>query len=109
MPVVNGLYARVKFPRFRLRASSAPVPCCLSRPEWAGMGSQVASLESMQNFGGYFAGSLAPVITGWIVQTTYSYVNALLASAVVAAVAYIALVGDPLPGAKLVGASHDIP
>ena len=38
-------------------------------------GSQVASLESMQNFGGYFAGSLAPVITGWIVQTTYSYLD----------------------------------
>src|SRR4051812_10697349 len=66
---------------------------------------QVASLGSMQNFGGYFAGSLAPVITGWIVQTTHSYVNALLASAVVAvvaAVAYIVLVRDPLPGAKLV-------
>ncbi|GBD48854.1 MFS transporter [Methylopila sp. Yamaguchi] len=69
---------------------------------------QVASLGSIQNFGGYFAGSFAPVITGWIVQTTDSYVNALLASAVVAgvaAVAYLVLVRKPLPGVSSAEAS----
>ncbi|MFG1400220.1 MULTISPECIES: MFS transporter [Roseixanthobacter] len=60
---------------------------------------QVASLGSIQNFGGYFAGSFAPVITGYIVEGTGSYVNALLASAVVAvaaAAAYLLLVRKPL-------------
>ena len=64
---------------------------------------QVASLGSIQNFGGYFAGSFAPVITGYIVQGTGSYVNALLAAAavaVLAAVAYIVLVRKPLEGSE---------
>jgi len=64
---------------------------------------QVASLGSIQNFGGYFAGSFAPVITGYIVESTGSYVNALLAAAVVAAlaaVAYLVLVRKPLEGAE---------
>ncbi|SFV12461.1 Sugar phosphate permease [Methylobacterium sp. 174MFSha1.1] len=64
---------------------------------------QVASLGSIQNFGGYFAGSFAPVITGYIVQGTGSYVNALLAAAavaVLAAAAYIVLVRKPLEGSE---------
>jgi MFS family permease len=59
----------------------------------------VASLGSLQNFGGYFAGSLAPVITGVIVDTTHSFVNALLISAGVAlagAFAYAFIVRDPI-------------
>ncbi|MDY0241612.1 MAG: MFS transporter [Rhodospirillaceae bacterium] len=55
----------------------------------------VASLGSFQNFGGYFGGSFAPIVTGYIVETTHSFVNALLISAgvsLVAAVAYIVLV-----------------
>lgn len=63
---------------------------------------KVASLGSIQNFGGYFAGSFAPVVTGYIVENTGSYVNALLAAAVVAvlaAAAYILLVTKPLEGA----------
>ncbi|MFE1599060.1 MFS transporter [Methylobacterium sp. ID0610] len=64
---------------------------------------QVASLGSIQNFGGYFAGSFAPVITGYIVEATGSYVNALLAAAlvaVVAAAAYLLLVRKPLEGSE---------
>lgn len=59
---------------------------------------KAASLGSIMNFGGYFAGSFAPIITGWIVQHTNSYVNALLASAVIAAlaaIAYLVLVRQP--------------
>jgi MFS family permease len=65
---------------------------------------KAASLGSIMNFGGYFAGSFAPIITGWIVQHTNSYVNALLASAVIAAlaaVAYLLLVRGPLSGPRL--------
>jgi MFS family permease len=53
---------------------------------------QVASLGSIQNFGGYFAGSFAPIVTGFVLDRTGSFVNALLISAAVAAVAAVALV-----------------
>jgi MFS family permease len=59
----------------------------------------VASLGSMQNFGGYLGGSLAPVITGVVVDQTHSFVNALLISAAVAFVAalvYMFVVKGPV-------------
>jgi MFS family permease len=59
----------------------------------------VASLGSMQNFGGYLGGSLAPVITGLVVDRTHSFVNALLISAAVAFVAalvYMFMVKAPV-------------
>ncbi|MGK3123857.1 MFS transporter [Candidatus Pantoea formicae] len=61
---------------------------------------QVASLGSIQNFGGYFGGSFAPIITGWVVEHTGRYDNALMASAVIAVIAalvYFLLVKKPLP------------
>jgi sugar phosphate permease len=59
----------------------------------------VASLGSMQNFGGYLGGSLAPVVTGMVVDQTHSFVNALLISAAVAFIAaliYMFVVKDPV-------------
>jgi sugar phosphate permease len=59
----------------------------------------VASLGSLQNFGGYLGGSFAPIITGIIVDTTHSFVDALLISAAVAvagALSYIFLVRAPI-------------
>jgi sugar phosphate permease len=59
----------------------------------------VGSLGSLQNFGGYLAGSLAPVLTGVIVDTTHSFVNAFLISAGVAlagALAYAFIVREPI-------------
>jgi sugar phosphate permease len=44
----------------------------------------VASLASIQNFGGYFGGAFAPVVTGIIVQQTGAFTNALVISAIVA-------------------------
>jgi sugar phosphate permease len=44
----------------------------------------VASLGSIQNFGGYFGGSFAPFITGIVVDRTHSFINAFLISAVIA-------------------------
>ena len=59
----------------------------------------VASLGSVQNFGGYLGGSLAPIITGVIVDTTHSFINALLISAAVSvadALVYLFGVKDPV-------------
>ena len=60
----------------------------------------VSSLGSMQNFGGYFGGSFAPWITGVVIDTTHSFVDALLISAVISlggALVYILVVKDPIP------------
>lgn len=58
-----------------------------------------ASLGSLQNFGGYFGGAFAPLITGIIVDQTGSFVMALLAAsgiAILAALSYAFLVGRPV-------------
>jgi len=46
-----------------------------------------ASLGSIQNFGGYLGGTLAPVVTGYMVQATTSFQLALLVAAGVALLA----------------------
>jgi len=59
-----------------------------------------ASLGSIQNFGGYLGAALAPTVTGLIVQRTGSFNDALMLSAgiaVLAALAYLALVREPIP------------
>jgi MFS family permease len=58
-----------------------------------------ASLGSIQNFGGYLGGALAPVVTGLIVASTGSFSQALMLSAalsVVSAAAYLLLVRQPI-------------
>jgi MFS family permease len=58
-----------------------------------------ASLGSIQNFGGYLGGALAPVVTGLIVARTGSFSQALLLSAgltLVAAAAYLFLVRETI-------------
>jgi len=58
-----------------------------------------ASLGSMQNFGGYLGGALAPTITGFMVERTGSFSQALFVSAAVSlcsAVAYLLFVGEPI-------------
>ena len=46
-----------------------------------------ASLGSIQNFGGYLGGTLAPAVTGYMVQATKSFQSALLVAAGVALLA----------------------
>ncbi|MBN8906361.1 MAG: MFS transporter [Rhodospirillales bacterium] len=69
-----------------------------------------ASIGAMQNFGGYFGGALAPMLTGFIVQATGSFVPAQLLAAGVAlcaAVGYFLVVRDPVPAMEDVpGASY---
>ncbi|EIZ82864.1 major facilitator transporter [Methylobacterium sp. GXF4] len=58
-----------------------------------------ASLGSMQNFGGYIGGALAPMITGFIVGGTGQFSLAFItgaAIAVVAAIGYWVLIQDPI-------------
>jgi MFS family permease len=65
----------------------------------AAPGQFTASLGSIQNFGGYLGGALAPAVTGLIVQRTGSFSQALLLSAGVSlfsAVAYLLLVRGPI-------------
>lgn len=62
---------------------------------------RVATLGSLQNFGGFIGGALAPVVTGYIAQS-YSFVPALLLGAAAAfggAMSYLFLVRTPLPRA----------
>ena len=49
-----------------------------------------ASLGSIQNFGGYLGGALAPIVTGYIVQETGTFVPALLVAAAIALAAALA-------------------
>ena len=66
----------------------------------AAPGQFTASLGSIQNFGGYLGGALAPVVTGVIVERTGAFSQALLLSSVlsfVSAGAYLLLVRQPIP------------
>lgn len=59
---------------------------------------RTSSLASMQNFGGYVGGALAPTITGFIVQFTGSFFSALLTSVcigTVGAIVYWVMVSAP--------------
>jgi sugar phosphate permease len=64
-----------------------------------------ASLGAIQNFGGYLGGALAPLITGFIVQATGSFVPALLISAgigLASALAYLVFIrAEPITSAEL--------
>jgi sugar phosphate permease len=58
-----------------------------------------ASIGAMQNFGGYLGGALAPTVTGIIVQTTGSFVPALVVGAVIgvaSAASYLFIVDQPI-------------
>jgi MFS family permease len=58
-----------------------------------------ASLGSIQNFGGYLGGALAPVVTGLIVERTGRFWEALMLGAalsLVSAASYLLLVREPI-------------
>ena len=63
-----------------------------------------ASIGAMQNFGGYLGGALAPTVTGLIVQSTGSFVLALVVGAVIgvaSAASYLFVVHDPITTAGM--------
>lgn len=58
-----------------------------------------ASLGGIQNFGGFFGGALAPLVTGFIAQITHSFTSALLLGAgvgLVSALIYLFLLQKPI-------------
>jgi sugar phosphate permease len=65
----------------------------------AAPGNSTASLGAVQNFGGYCGGTIAPALTGFIVQKTTSFAPALHTGAaigIVAALLYLVLVREPI-------------
>jgi MFS family permease len=67
--------------------------------------SQVASVGAIQNFGGYFGGAFAPLLTGIIADATGSYAPSFVIGGIIAAlaaVAYTVLVRTPITGKKTV-------
>lgn len=60
---------------------------------------KVATVGALQNFGGYFGGSFAPIITGLLLQDTHSFKSALMMSSAIAFAAaffYFILVRKPI-------------
>jgi sugar phosphate permease len=67
-----------------------------------------ASIGAMQNFGGYLGGALAPTVTGLIVQSTGSFVLALVVGAgigTLSALSYLFIVDQPITAAGMDGVS----
>ncbi|WP_019120758.1 MFS transporter [Brevibacillus massiliensis] len=59
----------------------------------------VASVGSIQNFGGYFGGAFSPVVAGFIVDATGSYLLAFVSGGIIAgcaALCYWFIVKDPI-------------
>jgi sugar phosphate permease len=63
-----------------------------------------ASIGAMQNFGGYLGGALAPTVTGLIVQSTGTFVPALVVGALIgvaSAASYLFVVDQPITALDL--------
>lgn len=68
-----------------------------------------ASIGAMQNFGGYLGGALAPTVTGLIVQTTGTFVPALVVGALIgvaSAASYLFIVDKPITATDMDRVSH---
>ena len=68
-----------------------------------------ASIGAMQNFGGYLGGALAPTVTGLIVQSTGSFVPALVVGALIGAASagsYLFIVDQPITAMDMDALSH---
>jgi len=99
IPMVDSLAATLTLLVIAMALLSA-----LSATGWALPGdvapaSMVASVGSIQNFGGYFAGSLSPLVTGLIADVTGSYALAFTSGGIIAACAalcYWFIVREPV-------------
>ena len=78
-------------------ANAASV-CSWTLATAAAPANRIASLGSLQNFGGFLGGALAPILTGYIAES-FSFVPALLTGAAIAflgALSYLFLVRHPV-------------
>jgi sugar phosphate permease len=91
IPYVSGINACVALLSIAYFASSVPTGVIWTLATDVAPKKMVASLGSIQNFGGFIGASLAPIITGAIVQATGSFEYVFLVGAallVVSAVSY---------------------
>jgi MFS family permease len=87
--------ACISFVVFLANAASV---CSWTLATAAAPANRVASLGSLQNFGGFLGGALAPILTGYIAES-YSFVPALLTGAAIAflgSLSYLFLVRRPI-------------
>ena len=115
LPIVIGLIGMASFTVFAAVTSSNSVAVlCITAAMFLGNMSSatiwalavvaapakgVGSLGGMQNFGGFLGGALAPMVTGFIVEVTHSFVPALILAAVVgvgSALVYLVVVQRPV-------------
>lgn len=115
LPIVIGLIGMASFTVFAaLTSSSSVAVLCITAAMFLGNTSSatiwalavvaapakgVGSLGGMQNFGGFLGGALAPVVTGFIVQVSHSFVPALILAAAVgvgSALVYLVVVQRPV-------------
>jgi MFS family permease len=71
----------------------------------------VTSIGSIQNFGGYLRRTCSPILTGFIVDRTGSFVMALVLGAAISltgALIYLFAVTRPISGAELESASASV-
>ena len=62
--------------------SQVPIGCLWTLASDVAPSEQVASLGAIQNFGGFIGAALAPVVTGWLVDTTGNFNSVFLVGAV---------------------------
>ena len=62
--------------------SQVPIGCLWTLASDVAPSEQVASLGAIQNFGGFIGAALAPVVTGWLVDTTGDFHSVFLVGAV---------------------------
>ena len=77
--------------------SQVPIGCLWTLASDVAPSEQVASLGAIQNFGGFVGAALAPVVTGWLVDTTGNFSMVFLVGAillVVGAISYGFFVKD---------------
>lgn len=101
IPYVSGINACVALLSIAYFASSVPTGVIWTLATDVAPKNMVASLGSIQNFGGFIGASLAPIITGAIVQATGSFEYVFLIGAVllvVSAVSYGVFLKKPIAG-----------
>lgn len=69
--------------------SQVPIGCLWTLASDVAPSEQVASLGAIQNFGGFIGAALAPIVTGWLVDTTGNFNSVFLVGAVLLVVGAI--------------------
>lgn len=89
LPFVTSLTATLTLLTIAMVLLSALSSSAWALPGDVAPSSMVASVGGIQNFGGYFAGALSPVVVGMIADATGSYALAFISGGIIAACAAI--------------------